>query len=62
MAAILMGIPTMVYMLIITISLNPSPPGTGATELIQSIMDRDTTSWRMEILYPLLWKRTNDLD
>ncbi len=31
----------MVYMHIITISLNPNPPGVGTTEIIQSIRDRD---------------------
>ncbi|WP_157197111.1 hypothetical protein [Methanosarcina lacustris] len=35
-AAILMGTPTMVYMPIITISLNPNPSGIGTTEIIQS--------------------------
>jgi len=48
-----MGTLTMVYMPIITISLNPNPPGVGTTEIIQSIRDRDT-SWRMEISYPIL--------
>ncbi len=31
----------MVYMPIITISLNPNPPGVGTTEIIQSIRDRE---------------------
>ena len=35
-AAILMGTPSMVYMPIITISLNPNPPGIGTTEIIHS--------------------------
>ncbi|MDF1533403.1 MAG: hypothetical protein P1P69_02725 [Methanosarcinaceae archaeon] len=44
----------MVYIPIITIVLNPNPHGTGTTEIIQSIRDRDTTSWRMEMPYPVL--------
>jgi len=52
-----MGTSTMVYMPIITISLNPNPPGIGTTEIIQSIRDRDTKSWRMEISYPVLCER-----
>jgi len=35
-----MGTLTMVYMPIITISLNPNPPGIGTTEITQSIRDR----------------------
>lgn len=51
-AAVLMGTLAMLYMPIITISLNSNPPGVATTEIIQSIRDRGTSwGWKYHIQY-----------